>query len=275
MRETEEKYRCTNCGAIMSGVRGKCPNCGSFLWLDTRAKDKEPSIGEKIFGVVIGVFVVVLVGVFIVSGIYKIFGPEPPPQDPHWTKMPDISKIGPDKIDVLFKALKRYGEGSRCNAAYYLGKMKDPRAVKPLITALKKDESVRVRESAAFALGEFNDSRAVNALINAVDDTSMIKTKVSTMPVRYAAVKALGKIDDPRAYEAVKAALRNPNISIRTEAIQAIGQYGARESNRDDQREILIGFLQDKDSHVRKAAAQALGGMADSLAIARKDSFGR
>ncbi len=267
MSTTHELYRCSNRGAIMSGVKGKCPKCGSFLWLDTRTREKEPTIFEKILGGVLVIFVVVAVVVFAVSALYKIFGPDPPPQDPHWTKMPDLSKVGPEKIDVLFKSLRRYGEGSRCNAAFYLGKLKDRRAVKPLIDALNKDESYKVRASAAAALAEHNEPRVIEALIKVINDTSIIKTRFGTTQVRSAAVKALGKIDNTREYTAIHAALYDPEISIRTEAIQVIGQYAARKINRDDQREILIGFLKDKDRQIRSTVARVLGETADSLAV--------
>ena len=48
-----------------------------------------------------------------------------------------------------------------------LGKIKDARAVGPLIEALK-DEEVLVRISAAVALGELKDTRAITPLKSAL-----------------------------------------------------------------------------------------------------------
>jgi HEAT repeat protein len=50
-----------------------------------------------------------------------------------------------------------------------LGEIGDPRAVDPLIEALK-DEYSRVRSSAARALGEIGDPKAVDPLTEALKD---------------------------------------------------------------------------------------------------------
>ena len=47
----------------------------------------------------------------------------------------------------------------REQAAFALGQLRDPRAVDPLIAALK-DANGDVREQAAFALGQLRDKRA-------------------------------------------------------------------------------------------------------------------
>ncbi|MFQ6055763.1 MAG: HEAT repeat domain-containing protein [Methanosarcinales archaeon] len=64
-------------------------------------------------------------------------------------------------------------------------KMRDSRAVEPLIKALG-DSSSEVRENAAYALGELGDKRAVEPLIKALGDSSSY--------VRYYAAYALDKI---------------------------------------------------------------------------------
>jgi hypothetical protein len=82
-------------------------------------------------------------------------------------------------------------------AAEALGKIKDPRAVEPLLTALKgKDESL-IGWWVANALGEINDPRAIEPLISDLKNTDA--------GVRQNAVHALKKIKDPRAKNALKA----------------------------------------------------------------------
>jgi HEAT repeat protein len=48
-----------------------------------------------------------------------------------------------------------------------LGELEDPRAVEPLITALKYDNGTGVRSTATNALGKIGDTRAVEPLITA------------------------------------------------------------------------------------------------------------
>ncbi len=53
-------------------------------------------------------------------------------------------------------------------AAWSLGDLGDPRAVEPLITALRTEKEESVRWTAAAALGDFRDLRAVQPLIVAL-----------------------------------------------------------------------------------------------------------
>ena len=157
---------------------------------------------------------------------------------------------------MLFRsiaALKDKDEYVRKAAAYALGKIKDPRAVEPLIAALK-DHNSDVREAAAYALGKIKDPRAVEPLIAALKDEDS--------DVRKAAAEALGEIKDPRAVEPLIAALKDESSSVRRAAAEALGKIG-------DPRAVepLIAALKDKDSDVRYAAAKALGEIKDPRAV--------
>ena len=59
------------------------------------------------------------------------------------------------------------GDGLREQSARALGKIKDPRADRPLIAAMA-DSDERVHQIAAHALGEINDPQAVNFLLKAL-----------------------------------------------------------------------------------------------------------
>ena len=68
------------------------------------------------------------------------------------------------RLDFLIeRLLEDPEEFVRWNAAIALGKIKDPRSIKPLITALK-DQSRITRKDVLKALREFNDPEANNAI---------------------------------------------------------------------------------------------------------------
>jgi uncharacterized protein (TIGR02145 family) len=80
-------------------------------------------------------------------------------------------------------------------AVYALVELKDPRAIEPLISALK-DEYLYVRNASASALGEFKNPRAVEPLISAMEDKDR--------EIQRTAAVALDKIKDPRGIKALK-----------------------------------------------------------------------
>ena len=78
----------------------------------------------------------------------------------------------------------------RTKAVNALQKIRDPRAVEPLIAVLK-DEDSYVRRSVASALGHFGDERAVLPLIDALQEKHT--------GIRRSAVSSLGDLGDERA----------------------------------------------------------------------------
>ncbi|MBU4309970.1 HEAT repeat domain-containing protein [bacterium] len=80
--------------------------------------------------------------------------------------------------------------------------------------------------------------------------------------MRYEAVQALGRREDPRAAEPLVNALKDKYWPVRYEAAQALGKIG-------DSRAVepLITTLQDKYWPVQWGAAQALGKIGDSRAV--------
>jgi len=171
---------------------------------------------------------------------------------PGWGKSDEANRVVPELIVVLQD--QRKDPEVRKNAAEALGKIKDPRAVEPLIEALK-DKDFRVRWNAAEALGEIGDPKAVKPLIAALKD------KDST--VRLYAAEALGKIKDPRAVEPLITALKDEYSEVRWHAAWSLGEI-------QDPRAVepLIEALKDEDSGVRLSAAW-------SLEKITKEHFGR
>jgi len=97
-------------------------------------------------------------------------------QDKNWhVRMRAARALGktwnPKAVEPLIQALKNDEEWAvRVEAAKAFGKIKDPRAVEPLIQALKNDESADVRSAVAYVLGDIGDARALDALTQAVED---------------------------------------------------------------------------------------------------------
>jgi HEAT repeat protein len=111
--------------------------------------------------------------------------------------------------------------------------------LKPLKKVLKR-ESPDLRAEVARALGKIGDARAVDALIEALkDEDSYVRKNVAW---------ALGKIRDARAVDALIEALKDEDRGVRKNVAWALGEIG-------DARAVgaLIEALRDKDSKVRRS----------------------
>ena len=185
----------------------------------------------------------------------------------------------PRAVEPLIAALQDENSDVRRAAAEVLGEVGDSRAMEPLIATLR-DEADGVREAAAQALGEIGEP-AVGPLIAALRDEDSAVRPVAIhvlgviwglpevsrladedLSVRRAAAGALGELGDPRAVDALMAALQDRDDSVRKAAARAMGEIG-------DSRavESLIRALWDKNGGVGQAAAHALGKIGDSRAV--------
>ncbi|HPM42719.1 MAG TPA: HEAT repeat domain-containing protein, partial [Candidatus Omnitrophota bacterium] len=158
--------------------------------------------------------------------------------------------------DVLIAALN---DDSVCaRAAQFLGKMKENRAVEPLIRCLSSKDS-NIRQVAAVALGEIKDPRAVEALVALARDRNSenMFTQASS-----SAILALGDIGDPRPVDMLIEALSDKDWYIRKTASIALGKIG-------DPRavEALIRAFSDDGINVRRSVVEALGNIKDSRSI--------
>ena len=146
------------------------------------------------------------------------------------------------KVKKLIKVLKDRGDDDAVKkATESLREIGEP-AVKPLIIALK-DEDSDVREEAARVLGEIGEP-AVEPLIHVLKDENS--------DVRVSAAEALGKIGEP-AVKPLIIALKDEDSDVREEAARVLGEIG------EPAVEPLIHVLKDEDSDVRVSAAEALG----------------
>ncbi|GAB4211965.1 MAG: HEAT repeat domain-containing protein [Synechococcales cyanobacterium] len=142
--------------------------------------------------------------------------------------------------------------GDRYYAAWYLGTLKDRRAVPALILALD-DEADRtalggypLRRNAAKALGVIGDPEAVPALVKALSSADYF--------LQEEAAYALAAISDPSALEGVRALFATPEAEYPWEAlIRALGSLGAQET-----APLIRPFLHHASERVQAAAAGVL-----------------
>jgi HEAT repeat protein len=124
-----------------------------------------------------------------------------------------------DQVEDLLKMLQSKTPMDRREAAHELGRLKDPRAVSPLIAALK-DEEPMVRLDVSGALIEIGKP-VVDPLIEAV--------KHDNDPIfLWNAIRVLEEVGDPKAIEPLKEIeQKHPDPSI-----QQIAKYGLEKLQR-------------------------------------------
>ncbi|HEX2915226.1 MAG TPA: HEAT repeat domain-containing protein [Chloroflexia bacterium] len=157
-----------------------------------------------------------------------------------------LSKNEPDEI--------------RENAAYALGIIGKEEALFPLIKVLK-DAQVSVRVWTANALGHLGDKRAIPALIETLKTDKNCK-------VREASVYALQELADPNTTEVLIQALKDKYWGVRWNAIDALLHIEGVQAIP-----LISKALNDRNSEVRKWAAQCLGIVGDERDIPTLTDF--
>jgi HEAT repeat protein len=138
-------------------------------------------------------------------------------------------------------------------AAGRLGKLRDPRAIGPLLDAAGREGYSAVFEAVAEALARIGPS-CVKHLIEALEDRRAF--------VRSTAKRALGKIGDSRAIQPLlNAAEREGNSFAIKSTADALVQIGSSSI------EILVQALDDQHAFVRLSAAEALWRLGDPRGI--------
>ncbi len=130
-----------------------------------------------------------------------------------------LVKIGSPAIGFLAETLQEPEERVRINAAWALGRIKDPLAIDPLVTAII-DPSLLVRAKVVEALGEFNTPKVTETLIGALKDKNLL--------VVVKAINVLGDKADQRAGESLIALLGSDNRYVRENAAGALGKLRER-----------------------------------------------
>jgi HEAT repeat protein len=219
---------------------------------------------------------------FIMSMMQNLMGSNDPDEETLANLIDALGAIGDTRATPdLIAALEHKSSKVRGQAILSLGKMKDQRAITPLISLLIKDQHVErvmdalgemgepvvkqlldefkggdpnVRINVAFTLGDIGTLRAVGPLIKALEDSNIEVAKASAF--------ALGEIRDLRAVEPLIAALKHKNIEVRNSSASALGRI-------KDPRAVdpLIKAVSHSDRSVRIHAIRALGAIRNPRAV--------
>ena len=160
---------------------------------------------------------------------------------------------GAAALESLQTVLRSGAYNQRVAAAEALGRINDRRAVKPLLEALKAEDS-SVCAAAIGALVGLGDEQAyeqIRPLIRHADSH-----------VRACVVDALARLGGARAVEALLPLLSDPAWDVRRTTASALGRL-------KDARAVepLTKVLRDADADVRETVASALGHLRDRRAI--------
>ena len=124
-----------------------------------------------------------------------------------------------NNIKQLLADLRDFNKEKRRTAVVKLGMVGGDEAVLALILTVKNDhEDLIARGRAALMLGKLRDLRAVQPLIQALDAPGF-QTPLF-------AAQALGKIGDPRAIEPLLAMLNSGNGKFHDAALEALKNLG-------------------------------------------------
>lgn len=166
----------------------------------------------------------------------------------------DAAAFGKEAVEYLVKSLQDITSPKRQAAAVALGKIGDPRSIKPLEIATEDDDGL-VRAAAVEAL----------SIVGGTDSSAIILRRLQDGDphVRAAAVEASGRLGDGRVIDIISDnLLADGSWEVRKLSVEALGRIRHDRSN-----ELLIRALKDADYDVRQTAANALGLIPDPRSI--------
>jgi HEAT repeat protein len=173
---------------------------------------------------------------------------------------------------ALLAALDRDSPAVRAQAARALGAIGEESAPEYLIELAVRDPDEDVRTAALEALKARWPERALAGLVEVLKAGEQkvgwwgklfgarksAQEFVQEVSESQSAAEALGDLGDPRAFEALAAALHDPRRLVRRAAAEALGKVGGVPAI-----EPLVEALSDRERDVRARAAQALGAIGD------------
>ncbi|HUX13906.1 MAG TPA: HEAT repeat domain-containing protein [Spirochaetia bacterium] len=134
------------------------------------------------------------------------------------------------------------------DAILALGDLKSKAAVDPLLAIVTDTtQQASLREYAADSLGKIGDPKAIPALSDLVKDQNAY--------LRAYGVSALGRFNTPESSEVLSAGLRDSAVGVRLAALDGI----ARNRLTADAQAVIYKAEHDPDIHVRTRAIQTLG----------------
>ena len=154
--------------------------------------------------------------------------------------------IGAPAVGPLIELLTDKDVNRQSNAAEALGRIGDPRAVKPLITLLDKEGVTATRTETVRALGKIGDAESIRRLL--------AELQLPREECKWEAIRALAETRNPGAVEPLIELLRDEAWSVRRSAVWALEKMG-------DARAIpplVPSSHTDQEIEVRQSAAKAL-----------------
>ena len=139
-------------------------------------------------------------------------------QDVADVAMASLTKLGNPAREALLEALKAQNVRELDRVMWALGKMREPRAVGPLIGFLVDE---KWGKWAAFALGDLGDARAVEPLIRLLKNERDVDSTA----------RALGDLKDLRAVEPLIAAMSDKKKTF--DAIRALERITGQDFGKD------------------------------------------
>ncbi len=151
-------------------------------------------------------------------------------------------------------------------AAFYNGKAFD--AARSILTTEKNTDIIG---SDAQGLGLYHKPEIHNALLQLLGRPSF------RFSISDAAIRAMRAQDDPAYITPVRAFVEQHVKDMQTRsiasALETIGYLARNETNRDEVREFLLTYINDKKRGVQLGAIRALGLLEDPKAIAALETF--
>ncbi len=178
-----------------------------------------------------------------------------------------------DRVAEHIAALRDEDWGIREESAAALGECRDPRGVRPLIEALR-DSDRAVKTAATRALADLGESAVVElgvclrdpdlsvqeaaaSVLSTTADARVFEPLTSALlsrdwVVRMHAVRAVGRLADPRSVETLALLLRDTVPAVRDEAVAVLASIG------EPAAPPLVDALEHDDWRIRLRAAEAL-----------------
>lgn len=209
-----------------------------------------------------------------------------------------LARLGvTDVVPTMIEEAKTGESRSQLLAA--LGMLKDPRALEVLLAALREtkgDEAYRIRAAAARGLEQLGDARATEPLLAALGDrdTSVrigAAQALAQLPpdprsiepllamlsyarsaggwdLRFAAVPALARLQDPRIFPALTMALRNGTTGNNEPTQRIIAKVLGESGNSHAVLPVMHCLrAQSEDAVCRAICCEALGKLKDPRAV--------
>ncbi len=157
-------------------------------------------------------------------------------------------------LDELLAVLERDDDAAvRAAAAWALAQLRQPSAL-AVLTRCLGDGDEHLRDHVALALGELRDDSVVPDLVRALRQEAG-----RSDAVRARMVWALGKIQDPRAIDALhRVLIADRSSEVRMRCAQALGEIGDQRSGPVLARRLIV----ETDPPPREAMVYALGEIA-------------